>query len=191
MTRRLPVDRLGLPAVKREEVLDVDAVLHDLLRMRSDAPLAFSPQVVAGVGKLLDDVGRPVGLLSFGVMPDEHETVVLPDPTRSDHGFGRQLVGVRDRRAASRVAAVAPAVERTPDRLAFDSSADAEMRTEVRAVRIDGECLPAGSAEHDHLYAERLHGFDLADLELVGVADGEPSVRIRGKWDSLHRILRW
>src|SRR5439155_1672638 len=88
------------------------------------------------IGDLLDDRNLPRRRLVVRVVPGEDEPVAGGDRVAADLRLAVETFAVRNVGARA-VAAVAPAVERTLDAAVDDLAAYAEMRAEVRAVRIE------------------------------------------------------
>src|SRR5262249_49406422 len=114
------------------------------------------------------------------VEPDVHEAVALL------HGVAARAHSLRRAREPGHLdqaaaAVEAPAVEGTADAVALDLPADAEVRAEVRAVRVEhagGAVLPAERDELAAEVAERLH---VARREVGGEAEAVPAVGRRGE----------
>src|SRR6185369_4226913 len=98
---------------------------------------------------------------------------------RTYRGFGRNPLAVRNRRALAGRAVVRPAVERAAQAVSEHAAAFAEMRAEVRAVRIEHVRLAGAPAEKHQVFPEVVDALDLARDELLGPLDGEPAVRDR------------
>ena len=70
--------------------------------------------------------------------------------------------------------------------LALDGAADAHVRAEVLAVRVEHVDLPGRGAEDHQFLAEVVRALDLAGSQLGGEADNEPAGReaVRRKADA-------
>src|SRR5690606_3905826 len=120
----------------------------------------------------------PVGLAVPRAVPHEDEAVLLLHAVVPHAGLLRDPLGVGDLDALAVVALEAPRVERAADGLAHHLAAVAEVRAEVRAIRVEHVGLAALAAEEDHVTAEILDGLDLVRPELLGDLDDEPAPRI-------------
>ena len=114
-------------------------------------------------------------------------------PLRSRVGIGadRRLArdvprirAVRDVRAASALAVVAPPVEGALDGVARDLPADTDVRTQMRGVGARHPGGTAGRPEHDQIPREVVDRKDLRDAHRLRGRDDEPPVgdRKRKAW---------
>src|SRR6185295_90445 len=69
-----------------------------------------------------------------------------------------------------------PAMERADEVIALDLAAEAEVRAEVRAERVERSGLTIVTAEQHDVAAEVVHGLHFADGELVRIAELVPAV---------------
>ena len=119
------------------------------------------------------------------VVPREHE------PVAHDRGVRAQLrllvaaLAVRDVRARAG-AVVLPAVERAHDFVAVHGAADADVRTEVRAVRVlEVELAGFVAPQHEVARPVAQRG-DVAGCEVLGERDLEPAERDRERETAGH-----
>src|SRR5262249_10224012 len=109
----------------------------------------------------------------LGVIPGQHQTVLLSDREGARTELGRSLAPVGTRAPAPRLEA--EAVEGTAQRLALHPAAVAQVSSEVRTVRVDEAELARRGAEQDPLLTHEGEGPDLARGEVRCGADAEPA----------------
>src|SRR5690348_4696752 len=73
---------------------------------------------------------------------------------------------------------VAPLVEGTDDRLAVDAGIVAQMRAQMRAMRVGYHRLAGFGAKQHQVASKVFERLDPLSRELVGEADDEPAGRI-------------
>ena len=76
------------------------------------------------------------------------------------------------------------------DAIADDFAAVAEVRAEMRAIRVEHVGLPVFASEEHHVLAEILEGHHAAGEKLVRIRHLKPTVRIARKGESTlaHRL---
>ena len=166
---------------------EVDAVLEHVLRMhlQACAEQALLRVVVgrgAGVAEAREDIGDiEVRLPAVDVMPDVHRLIAFGHRVgpHATSAVGSALV--RDADIAAVVVPL-PAVERALDDLALDVAAVAEMGAEVFAIGVHHGQPPRLRAPRDHVAVEVLHPVHVADVDLVGPRDLEPTGRFHRQW---------
>ena len=172
-------DRVG--AVHVHEVREVDVVLGHLLTAGRHVELDDLVRRPFGIEQLRDFGNVVEGLAVLAVVPRPDHVVAFDARIGADARLRRHAlhVAVGDLVALAAGAVVAPPVERAPDAPVFDASADADVRTEVRAVRVDHVRRAVGAAEQHHVGAEHLERAVLAGDEVTRLGDDEPAVRDR------------
>ena len=116
-------------------------------------------------------------------------------PLRSQTGHARapaRAAAVSPRRGPRRAsrAVEAPAVEGTRDAVAHDAPAEAEVRAEVRAVRVEDARAAVLAAEERELAAEVVRGPHVAPREIRGRGDAVPAVGRGGEGVAGHVAAR-
>jgi hypothetical protein len=108
-------------------------------------------------------------------MPDNDEPVPLLGGVALDlHVLLAADLAVRDQRVGA-VSPPLPAVPRTDDVLSVDRAADADVRAEMLAVRVEYVHRPRFGSEHDEFLPEVVHALDLTHREVRGESDDEPA----------------
>ena len=115
------------------------------------------------------------GCLAPRVEPDVHEAVPLLHRMRACTHARRRLAEPRHLDQAAR-AVVAPAVEGTADAISDHAPAHAEMRTEVRTVRVEDAGAAVLAAEQHQVAAEVAQRPHLTRCEIGREADPVPAV---------------
>jgi len=116
----------------------------------------------------------PHGRAAREVMPDHDDVVALDRRPQIDRGLGRRR-GERYLDAFAAAGLEFPEVERAADGLPFHLAAIAQMRPQMRAIRVGHHRLAGLGAEDHQLLAEILDPPDVAGLQVPAEGDHEPA----------------
>src|SRR5215218_6776265 len=137
------------------------------------------------VRRLRRDV--PSGRRTGSLMPHEDRPVDLSQLALHESCNRRSCVVSRSH--AGPVGAEREVVEGADNLLTLDPAAVAEMRAEVRAVRLDDAHNATARAIDDEILAHEAPAQHASGRQLVGERDGEPAIRVRASWLQLGE--RW
>jgi hypothetical protein len=161
------------------EVRRVDGVLADLLDGGGDAPFVAHLLGHARLGELRIDLDIEQRSDVVRVVPGPDHPVGFAHRVAVDHRLAladlRQRLGVGDVPAPA-LGVIAPAVERTADQGAVHRAAVAQVRAEVRTVGVEHADLALRIAEHHQVAGEVAQRPDLADGQLIAIADEVPPI---------------
>ena len=175
------------------EMGEVDAVLEHVLRMHfQPRPVHGGDRVVVGEAAAVAESGEhvgdvEVGLASLHVVPDVDRLVALGHRIGADAPapVGPVLVGDAD---VAALVVPLPAVKRTLDDLALDVTPETQVCAQVLAVGVHHGHPARMRPPRHHLLTEVRHPVDLADSDLGGPRDLEPSRRFHRQRRSRHPV---